>query len=138
MRRFGQWGKRLCGKIGKGWGNDMKEKWEKLTAVWAEKEYVSKLNMMLALLVALFSGVIIGFLTCPKRKIIKYTGCFNGCHNGNANTNSGNAGAEDISGADECGLRGEKDSEEERCCGETEYCGNDACCCEEENDSEGE
>lgn len=116
----------------------MKEKWEKLTAVWAEKESMSRLDLLLALLAALFFGVIIGFLMCPRRKLIKYTGCFNGCYNGNANSGSGNMECEDIPGADECGLRSDQDCEEERCCGETEYCGNDACCCEEENDSEGE
>lgn len=59
----------------------MKEKWDKLTAALAEEESASRLDMILALLVALLWGVIIGFLMCPKRKSIKLIGCLNGNNN---------------------------------------------------------
>lgn len=56
----------------------MKEKWEKLTTELLDVEVVSRLDMILALLIALLSGVIIGFLTCPKRQKISCFGCLNG------------------------------------------------------------
>lgn len=56
----------------------MKEKWEELTEVLQEEEIVSRLDLVLALLVALLSGVIIGFLTCPKRQKLSFMGSCNG------------------------------------------------------------
>lgn len=102
----------------------MKERLDELTAMLAEEEKVSKLNMVLGLLVALLSGVIIGLLICPKRQRTKYIDCYNG-----------NRNADD----DCCDCEGGKcceECEEERCCGETEYCGNEKCCCEEEPDDQ--
>lgn len=83
----------------------MKEKWEKLTAVLAEKERVSKLDMILALLAALLSGVIIGFLMCPKRKSVKLVGCLNG--NGNV------GGDRDCEGDLYCDEECEEENDEE-------------------------
>lgn len=109
----------------------MKERLDELTAMLAEEEKVSKLNMVLGLLVALLSGVIIGLLICPKRQRTKYIGCNNGCHNGNRYTDDDDCC--DCEGGKCCG-----ECDEERCCGETEYCGNEKCCCEEEPDDQTE
>lgn len=84
----------------------MKEKWNELSAILAEEEKVSKLNMALGLLSALLSGVIIGFLLCPKRQKTSYYG-----HSSNNSYADG-----------DCGCMGE-------CC-----CGEEECCCEDEVD----
>lgn len=102
----------------------MKERWDELTAILAEEEKMSRLNLVLGLLVAFLTGVIAGFLICPKRQKTNYFGCNNG-------NNSGNSGACsddccDCEGGECC-----EECEEERCCGETKYCGSEKCCCEE-------
>lgn len=106
----------------------MKERLDKLTAILAEEEKVSKLNMVLGLLVALLSGVIVGLLICPKRQRTKYIGCNNGSYNGSRNADDDCCDCEGGKCCEEC--------EEERCCGETEYCGNEKCCCEEGPDDQ--
>lgn len=110
----------------------MKTRLDELTAILAEEKKLSKLNLILSLLVALLSGVVIGFLLCPRRQKATYFGCYNGSNNSNYNDNGGEDGCceEDCC---EGGLCCEE-CDEERCCGEFSYCGNEACCCEEFND----
>ena len=104
----------------------MKERLDNLTALLAEEKKMSKLNFVLSLLVALLSGVILGFLICPKRSKTSYMGCYNGNSNSNNNNN-------DCCDCDDCegGLCCE-DCDEERCCGEYEFCGNDTQCCDDD------
>lgn len=54
------------------------EKWKELAAAAEKTEKISRLNLVLSLLVALLTGVVIGFLTCPTRKKIVYLGSGNG------------------------------------------------------------
>lgn len=105
----------------------MKERWDELTAVLAEEEKMSKLNLVLGLLAAFLSGIIVGFLICPRRHKTSYYGCNNGSYNGS----SAECGDDccDCEGGECC-----EECEEERCCGETKYCGSENCCCEEESE----
>ena len=88
----------------------MKERMKKLTAALAEESKMTKLDVVLSILVALFSGVLIGMLLSAGKN--KYDEC------------------------DDCDCEGglccKTDCDEERCCGEHEYCGNSELCCEED------
>lgn len=105
---------------------ELKEKMDEVKKFLDKKEKISRLDLILYVLIALFSGIIIGFLTNPRRKPPRYIGCFNG------NFNGGNYGLgdEEESGCED-GLCGAENGGE-RCCGETEYCGQDECCGEAE------
>lgn len=103
----------------------VKERMDEVRRFLEKKEKITRLDLILSLLIALVSGVIIGFLTNPKRP--RYIGCFNG------NFNGGNYGVGEDGCEEECegGLCCDE-CDEEHCCGETEFCGNEENCCEEQ------
>lgn len=78
----------------------MKERMDEVRKFLEKKEKVTRLELILALLVALFTGVLIGFLTSPRRLRPKYIGCFNGNCSGNYNSDSANE--------EECDCEGEE------------------------------
>lgn len=77
----------------------MKERMDEVRKFLEKKEKITRLDLILSLLIALVTGVIIGFLTNPKRP--RFIGCFNG------NFNGGNYGIDDM----DCG----RESDEESC-----------------------
>ena len=91
----------------------MKDRMNKLTDILAEESKMTKLDIVLSILVALFSGVLIGMLLSPGKN--KYSVC-------------SDCGDCDCEG----GLCCKDCCTEERCCGEHEYCGNEELCCEED------
>lgn len=72
----------------------MKERMNEAKKFLEKKEKITRLDLILSLLIALVTGVIIGFLTNPKRP--RFIGCFNG------NFNGGNYGIGEEEGEDEC------------------------------------
>lgn len=114
----------------------MKERIDELTAILAEDSKMTKLDVVLSVLVALFSGVLLGMLIAPKRTKTQYFGC------GNGNTFSQDDECEgcecDNCGECDCegGLCCKEECDEERCCGEHEFCGNEELCCKENFEGE--
>lgn len=104
----------------------MKERMDEVKKFLEKKEKITRLDLILALLVALFTGVLIGFLTSPRRQYPKYIGCFNGNYNGDFSQDGADGQECDCEGGQCC-----EECDEERCCGETEYCGGEERCCEE-------
>ena len=110
----------------------MKEKIEQLLSDLQEDSKLTKLDVVLGILVALFSGVLLGILISPRRDKTQYFGCGNG--NNYADDKDECEGCEcDNCGECDCegGLCCKEDCSEERCCGEHEFCGNDELCCKD-------
>lgn len=100
----------------------MRERLDAVKKFLGQEEKLERLDLILYLLIALFSGVIIGFLTSPKGRPpkYKYIGCFNGSFNGNSAD-----GAECEEEADICEDEPDcEDSEEEADCRDAS-CGED-------------
>lgn len=68
----------------------MKERMDEVRKFLEKKEKITRLDLVLALLIALTAGVIIGYLTNPKRP--RFIGCFNGNFNGNYGVDEGDGG----------------------------------------------
>ena len=110
----------------------MKKRLDELTAVLAEDSKMTKLDVVLSILVALFTGIFLGMLLSPRKNKTQYFGCGNG---------NNYAADDECEGCDcnscgdcECegGLCCKTDCDEERCCGEHEFCGNQELCCEDD------
>jgi len=119
----------------------MKDRMDKLTAVLAEDSKMSKLDVVLSLLVALFSGIILGILFSPRRDKTSYFGCGNGNNlSSDCCDDCDDCSCCNSDDCNECDCEGghccKTDCDEERCCGEHEYCGNDELCCKTEFDEE--
>ena len=99
----------------------MKERMDKLTAFLAEESKMTKLDVVLSILVALFSGILLGMLLSPGKNKRKYGDECDDC----ALHTCGDCDCEGGLCCKDC-------CSEERCCGEHEYCGNDELCCEED------
>lgn len=82
----------------------MKERWNEARKFLEEQEHITRLDLVLALLIALTTGVIIGYLTNPKRP--RFIGSFNGNFNGNYGADEGDADAAEEA---DCSGNGETD-----------------------------
>lgn len=82
----------------------MKERMDEVKKFLEKKEKLTRLDLVLALLIALTTGVIIGYLTNPKRP--RFIGCFNGNFNGNYGADEGDGDAAEEA---DCSGNGETD-----------------------------
>ena len=110
----------------------MKEKIDELMTALSEDSKLSKLDVLLGTLVALFSGILLGMLLSPRKTKTQYFGC----GNGNNYAQDDECEGCDCDECGECSCEGglccKEDCDEERCCGEHEFCGKDELCCQED------
>ena len=83
----------------------MKEKWQELQTVLEEMATIKKREYVLTLAVCVLSGLVIGMLISPKKRVM--IGSNNGNNNGNGNTGNLPQDSENDCDSD-CGQEAEK------------------------------